>query len=460
MKSGDDSLQRALELDRLIEARRAGELASDDTSEWALVLAELASDLGTLGRAVELPREDTVWSRISGDLAPRAEPEAAPLAMAEGLEMLGRESELPDEEAIWSRVSAGIAADRGRERGSQRLPWWTVGPFGRRPLLWGPVGAVAAVLVAVVLMLAQPPVNTAEAFVRDVQALSVLADAALADDVLTEDEKNSVADLAFELRRTINDRPETLIELDAETRGNVLAILAQVTEQLAPIADEELVQLRGSAPSGLSLTVGAAERGRDVGDSSEAEPTPAIAASVQPTAESSDTTPGRGVEMRSDSAPDSPPGLSDVAPVVASSVTSLHEVADAVQDAGAGNVTPSVSRVTRGSLLGLCRELRGPDRSGCQRAINAAIAACTGAADRDALSDCAEASAFAGEVCEAVLSSGNAEDCREALAGLESGEQTGSLQAQDGANRGRIGGSADDDDGGRDSRRDDDRRDR
>lgn len=447
MKSGDKSLQRALDLDRLIEARRAGDLASDDVPGWALSLAELASDLGALGGEVELPGENAVWSRISDDLAPRAVIEIAPLAVAEGLEMLGRESELPDEEAVWSRVSAGIAADRAREHGRHGLPWWKAGPFGRRPLLWGPVGAVAAALIAVALMLAQPPLSTAEAFVRDVEALSALADAALADDVLTEGEKNSVADLALELRRTIDDRPETLIELDAEARGSVLVTLAGVTAQLAPIADEELVQLRGPEQRGPGLTGDAAERSGDVGESSEAEPSPATGASEEPSSESGSEATGGGSERRSDSAPDSPPGLTGVAPVVASSVTSLQEVADAVQDAGAGNVRPSVSEVTPGSLLGLCRELRGPDRSGCQRAINAAIAACTGAADRGALNDCAEASAFASDVCVALLPSGEAFVCSEALVGLESGEQIGGSRGEGGTDRGNIDEPGSDDDG-------------
>jgi hypothetical protein len=438
MKSGDESLQRALELDQLIEARGAGDLASDDTPEWALVLVELASDLGALGREVELPGESAVWSRIAGELAARAETEAEPLSVAAGLEMLGREGELPDEEAVWSRVSVGIAADRAREHGRHGLPWWKVGPFGRRPLLWGPVGAVAAVLVAVVLLLAQPPVNTAEAFVRDVEALSTLADVALADGVLTEDEKNSVADLVIELRLMIDRRPETLIELDAETRRSVLATLSAVTERLIPLADEELVQLRSAPPPGLSIAIDAVEGSSDAREPGIAAATAVSEATEEPTPEPGEDAPGRGAEVRSSSAPSAPPGLSGVAPVVASSVTSLHEVVEAVQGAGGGDSSPSVSPVTPGQLLGLCRELRGQERSGCQRAINAAIAACTGAADRDSLGDCADAATFARDVCVALLPSGEALVCSEALAGLESGEQIGGSRGQGDTNRGSI----------------------
>ena len=448
MTAGDESLERAFELDLLIEARRVGELSGGDVPAWALPFADLAADLGALGREAELPDEDAVWSRVADELTAARESEVAgdlagltsPSAMV-GLDTLGREITVPDEDAVWSRVSAGMAGVRTMERISRTVPWWRVGPFGRHPLLWGPVGAAAAVLVVVALILARPPINSAEAFVRDVEALSALAAVALADDVLTEREKDSVAELATALHLTIDQRPETLIELDAEARQNVLATLADVMARLTPIADDELVALRGGPLPGLATAREAVEGGDDDGQAAP-EVTQAAGAIEGSTPELDAAESGRGLNPGSDEAPSEPRGLGYVAPVVASSVTSLHEVADAVQGAGQGIVSRSESLGTPGYLVGLCRELRGQERAGCQQAINAAVAACAGAAGRGELNDCADASARASEVCEALLPEGEAALCAEALGGLEGGEELGATGPPDGTNRGRIPGSA------------------
>ncbi len=460
MTMDDESLARALELDRLIEAKRDGSLDESDVPAWARPLIAVASNVEMLGR-VELPDETRVWSQVSSELVATTEAEVAgelheltPSRAAAGMDALSREIELPDRDAVWSPVAQRIDADRPGELESVGAPWWRMRAFGRRRLVWGPLGAAAAVLVAVALVLAQPPANTAEAFVRDVEALSALAEAALADEVLTEDEKNSVADLAIELRQTIAQHPETLIELDAQTRGDVLATLATVTARLAPIADEELLELRG-VPSGPETTPPAAADGvRPTGGS--ATPT-AVHSAPAVSPGSSGSAPGRrsaeGVEPQRDG----PPGLVLVAPVVASSVTSLHELADAVEEAGGGSVRPSASVATPGSLLGLCRDLRGAERGGCQRAINAAIAACSGAADRGSLDECEAASESAGDACEALLPEDGAALCAAALTGLESGAE---LSSPSGLSRGNMGRSTDDDSRGTDSRSDDDRTDR
>ncbi len=308
-------------------------------------------------------------------------------------------------------------------------------------------------VIAVVMMLAQPPVNTAEAFVRDVEELSALADAALADSVLTEDEKDSVAEAAIELRLTIDRRPETLIELDPQTRESVLATLAHVTERLTPIADEELVALRGESAPGPVAAIEAVDgsaNGAPVAVATESAGVPE-ATTPEPDRNSS----GRGSESRSDSAPTEPPAVGHVSPLVASSVTSLHEVADAVEGAGqVGDSSSGASLATPGYLLGLCRDLRGQERSGCQRAINAAIAACSGAADRDELDDCADASGFANDVCQALLPVEEAGRCTEALDGLGGGEALGERNS---GSRDRGGGAGDDD---KDRERDGDKSDR
>ena len=420
----------------------------------------MASDVAALGQ-LELPDESRVWSRVSSELVATTEAEVAgelheltPSRAAAGMDALSREIELPDRDAVWTRVAQGIEADRSGEVEPVGMPWWRMAAFRRRRLVWGPLGAAAAVLVAVALILAQPPLNTAEAFVRDVEALSALAEAALADDVLTEDEKNSVADLAIELRQTIVQHPETLIELDAQTRGDVLATLATVTARLTPIANEELVELRGLPPG---LEIATAVVGEDA-TSTGTSATPTAVNSAQAVSPgSSEDAPGRQSVEGAGSPRDGPPGLTAVAPVVASSVTSLNEVADAVEEAGGGNVRPSASAVTPGSLVGLCRELRGSERASCQRAINAAIAACSGAAGRGSLDDCEAVSEFAGDQCEVLLPENDAALCREALAGLESGAE---LSSPSGSSRGNTGRSTDDDSYGADSRSDDDRKDR
>lgn len=463
MTPDGESPERAFELDLLIEARRAGELTGVEVPAWALPLMELAADLGSKGREQTLPDADVVWLRVARDVTAEREADVArrleALALPDvpsGLDELRREGVLPDEDLVWSRVSAGMSGRGVVERESDAVPWWRVGPFGRRPMLWGPVGAAAAVVIAIVLMLAQPAVNTAEAFVRDVEELSALADAALADSVLTEQEKDSVAELAIELRLTIDRRPETLIELDAQTRESVLATLVHVTEQLTPIADEELVALRNEAP--VPATVVEPVDGGGSG-------TPAATATQQSAGTVAVATPepdrigsGRGSDSRSDSARTDPPAGGHVSPLVASSVTSLHEVADAVEGAGeAGDRSSGAGLATPGYLLGLCRDLRGQERSGCQRAINAAIAACSGAADRDELDDCADASGFAGEVCQMLLPAEEAGRCVEALDGLGGGEALGEWDSGSGD---RGGKSTDEDDDDADRERDRDRKDR
>jgi len=457
MNRDGELTERADELDRLIEEQRSGVAPSEGgISSWAGPLSNITAGLDQLGRDASLPDADALWERLDIQLS-----EARESAVAETLEDLASSSVVarldalargtvpPDEEAVWARVASALPDRDARES------WWRIGPFGRKPRLWGPLGAAAAVLIAVVLMLAQPPTNSAEAFVRDVEALSAIADQALFDGLLTETEKEAMAERAAALRTVIDERPEILVELDDRARGHVLETLASVSERLTPLADEELEALRSYPPGPeTALEVG--------GDGQSSAPQPGGPSQL------SEGDPARGADgsepglrpQRSESTSNDIPGLTQVAPVVASSVRSLHEVADRVDEAARGNLAPTTAG-TPGQLAGLCRDLRGAERSDCQRAINEAVAACSGAAGRGALDDCGEAVETASAVCEAVLSNESALRCTEALAALTDGLEWEASGGSSGWDRGRIGQSAsdDDDNDGRD-RRSDDRRDR
>ena len=129
MTPGDESPERAFEVDLLIEARRAGELTGAEVPAWALPLMELAAGLGSMGRAQTLPDADVVWSRVARDFTAEREADVArtleSLALSDvpsGLDELRRESVLPDEDVVWSRVSAGMSGRGAVERELDAVP--------------------------------------------------------------------------------------------------------------------------------------------------------------------------------------------------------------------------------------------------------------------------------------------------------------------------------------------------
>jgi hypothetical protein len=367
----------AARLDRMIEDRRGGRGDSDGPADASLrAVADLAAELDELGRHAPALDEDVVWARVGAgvDAAPRvARRERAPW---------------------WT------------------APWWTLHlpRWADRPL-WAAASAGAAVLLIVAFTLISQPRSTSAAFVEDVNELSSVAQAALADNQLTEDEKGNVAALAAALVQAIDENPAALNELAPEQREHVLGTLSDVMSRLRPISDDELLaddEAIVDDASSESTQLAATEDGDDGdGDAENAQdnggPPEHAAQPVRPT-------PGGGSRQ----------GLTVVAPSVTVSVTAIREVTDAVEHSNSGGGELRPSGATPGDLAGLCQGLSGRDRSECNRAVNSAVAACSGSSGKKLASGrCGEAASSAVAVCGDLLSEAAADTCEQAFAALQ-----------------------------------------
>ncbi len=419
----------AVQLDRLIEARRAGTPGSEAPAD------EATRDL---------------------------------LDLAAGLDALGQRAPVLDGDTVWSRVSAGIDA-APRSLPAARSPWWRLGlPTWMNRPAWSAAGAFAAVLVLGVFVLVSPPRSTSAAFYEDVVELSAVADAALSDDLLTEDEKGNLAALATALLAAIDRNPAALDELGAGQRQIVLDTLSTVMARLTPIADEEIeADLRVFGPpenasnppdagrpdgAGSSQTDGQP----DGGDQPLRPGQPEQAA--QPVLPTSGGEPGQGRAI--------------VAPSVAASVTALGEVNAAVERAhergkgkgksgGDGDTDAEDSSIrnsstaTPGYLAGVCEDLKGRGRSDCNRAVNGAISACrvNPGNGKNAGRSCDDAISNAAEVCDDLLHGDDADVCEQALEalwstrvglGVDDGDASGSDRGRGRSGRGAEDGEDDD----------------
>ena len=197
-----------------------------------------------------------IESRLNGESPAAPNPLSDALAdLAGQLDGLAHQAELPDSADVWSRVAAGIDAHEQAQRPSLLERWWP-SPSGRA--FWAPTLAASLALVAVLALLISEPDSTSAAFVEDVERLSAVASDALADDVLTPDERESVTALAAALAATVDRRPHTVAELNARERADVLEALDQVLIILVPLADAELTETRSNtllAAAGLSAAV-------------------------------------------------------------------------------------------------------------------------------------------------------------------------------------------------------------
>ena len=428
----------AARLDRLIEARRAG-AAGVDAPGMAAGSDEATRDL---------------------------------LDLAAGLDALGRRAPVLDVDTVWSRVSAGIDA-APRSLPAARSPWWrpSLPTWMNRPA-WSAAGAFAAVLVLGVFVLVSPPRSTSAAFFDDVAELSAVAEAALSDDVLTEDEKGNLAALATVLLAAIDRNPAALDELGADQRQIVLDTLSTVMGRLTPIADQEVAaDLRATGPSenasnppdtgrpddsGPPQTSGQPDEG---GQSLRVDKPEQAAQPVLPTS---------GGALRQ--------GRTVVAPSVAASVTALGEVNEAVErahqrgkgrgkggddsDSGSGAASAdssgrNFSTATPGYLAGVCADLRGTSRSECNRAVNSAISACrvSSGNGNNPRRSCEDAISNAAVVCDDLLHGDDEDTCKQALdalwstrvaLGVDDGDASGSDRGRGRSGRGAEDGEDDD----------------
>ncbi len=421
----------AARLDRLIEARRAG-AAGVDAPGMAAESDEATRDL---------------------------------LDLAAGLDALGRRAPVLDGDTVWSRVSAGIDA-APRSLPAARSPWWRLSlpPWMNRPA-WSAAGAFAAVLVLGVFVLVSPPRSTSAAFFDDVVELSAVADAALSDDLLTEDEKGNLAALATALLAAIDRNPAALDELGAGQRQIVLDTLSTVMSRLTPIADGEIeADLRVFGPP---------ENASNPPDTGRPDDSGSPQTTGQPDDGGQPLRPGQPEQAAQPVLPTSGGGSGQgrtvVAPSVAASVTALGEVNEAVERAhergkGKGksgddgdtaaedSSIRNSSTATPGYLAGVCEDLRGRSRSDCNRAVNGAISACRSSSDKGKNS-CENAISNAAEVCDDLLHGDDEDTCEQALEalwstrvalGVDDGDSPGSDRGRGRSGRGAEDGEDDD----------------
>lgn len=377
------------ELDELIEARRGGEpVAPGADGESLYALAELAADLEVLARQVELPDEGRVWREVQSELT-RVEP--------------GGRRWLDD-------------LVRPLRRVPPRLAWSSA------------VGVAVAVVIAGLGSLVVPE-STSAAFVREVETLSATAALALEDDVLTEEERRSVSQLTASLLERVDREPATLIAMNDDERAEVLLTLGGVVTQLAPIATDEIAASRSAE---LIETAGLSPGAADEPAEAQAPPGDgvgageALAAPIEPTQVTSNAS-------------------------IASSVSALRGVGDAVASAQPGQEPDFVTewRAAQGRLPtageptggAICSGLAGAAASGCEQAIVGATAACASVSGDDGLEACRAAVVLGSAVCGALLAEGDANVCARALESL--------LEA---AERGWAGAEVDEDEWRHDGR--------
>ena len=375
---------QADELDRLIAARRDGERSTpvDPSTE---ALADLAAALGDLSAQASPPRQD----------------------------------------AVWSRVAAGIEAHE-RERARSPLGRWREWQAIPRAA-WGPAIAASVALFAIMFSLISEPTSTSAAFLADVDELSAVTTEALADDVLTADERDSVAELTASLVATIDRRPETLSDLDPTERENVLSQLEKVVAILLPAADAELVEVRSNMLlAAAGLPVNASDRGPEVDPSVGRSPLPQAEATLVPGAPGAAAAGALAKEAVAPgpAAPSARPPIAVSTPSVAASVASLEGVTNAVENAQRGGGPPGglpgrpagvAAPVVAHDNQSLCFGLTGADRASCERAVSAAVAACGAASRAPGMVDCERAVELAEELCDDLLSKRDARTCEHAL---------------------------------------------
>jgi len=359
-----------------------------------------------------------IESRLNGESPAAPNPLSDALAdLAGQLDGLAHQAELPDSADVWSRVADGIEAHEQAQRPSLLERWW---PSPSTRAFWAPTLAASLALFAVLALLISEPDSTSAAFVEDVERLSAVTSDALADDVLTPDERESVTALAAALAATVDRRPHTIAELSTRERADVLEALDQVLIILVPVADAELTETRSNtllAAAGLSATVDA---DRSTAGAAGVPPGPLPPALVDQAAP-----PNIGQS-------DPPLAVPAATPSVALSVASLEGVTDAVENDRRGSGLPS-SASGRESGAGraaaddddddhddddqasVCFGLTGSTRTVCERAVMAAVAACGGAIDSGDLDECERATEFAEDVCEDLLPKRDARTCERAL---------------------------------------------
>ena len=179
---------------------------------------------------------------------------------AEAFERLWASAPELDDAALRQRVEAAVAATP--QRGAR--PWWQRGvgwlllPGLQAPRIATAPGAAAVMVLAVVAVLAMQGGTSQTAVLEEVEALSGLTTQALADDVLSADEREAIRLRVASLVHLLEQDPDALAQLNDDAVARVVdtldTLLASIHGHFDTATDPQ---------STLDLIAGVSSQARD-----------------------------------------------------------------------------------------------------------------------------------------------------------------------------------------------------
>ena len=311
-----------------------------------------------------------------------------------------------DADAVWAKVRAGAAKTPQR-----RWAWWD--PRGWRPESvpagapgWRPaprlVTAFAVVLAAVAISVAALVTQGGSgdaALVAEAEGLSGFASRALADDLLTPEERSEIGRRAESLALALTEDTSELSRLSDTEVARVAETLEAVLRSIDPHEEAD--------GDGVTASVGLIE---------------------EVTSQARDEQAARGVTS---------------APAAAPTATAPPPAAPS----GEAAASPAASPIQPAVVLPVCA---GPDTgatSECDRTFRAAVVACQSAASGDGLRGCKERVQDAKHACNALASNSQRRTCDREVREIEAAARNRVLALQGNLGRGNDR-DGDDEDGG------------
>lgn len=300
-----------------------------------------------------------------------------------------------DTDAVWAKVRAGVAGTPQR-----RLAWWD--PRGWRPESvpggapgWRPAPrlvtavavAFAAVAISVGALVTQGGSSDAM-LVAEAEGLSGFASRALADDLLTPEERSEIGRRAEALALALKEDPGELSRLSDTQVARVAETLEAVLRSIDPHEEAD--------GEGVTASVGLIEEVRSQARDEQA---------------------GRGVTSATPAAPE---------PTATPPATPTSEAA----------ASPAASPTQPAVVLPVCAGPDGGAAAECDRTFRAAVIACQSAASGEELSGCKERVQDAKRACNALASNSQRRTCDREVKGIEAAARNRVLALQGNLGRG------------------------
>ena len=165
-----------------------------------------------------------------------------------------------DDAALRRRVEAAVAATPQRSA----RPWWQRGggwllaPGLQTPRMATALGAAAVMVLAIVAVLATQGGTSQAAVLEEVEALSRLTEQALADDMLSADEREAIALRVASLVHLLEQDPQALAQLDDDHVARVADALDTLLVSIHSHFDDA-----AGPHSTLDLIAGVSSQARD-----------------------------------------------------------------------------------------------------------------------------------------------------------------------------------------------------